>query len=56
MHGGEMLWLVTPAFRSAFTLTLADIVALAAAAGLGLGAALLFGDRAATGRVGRGTA
>ncbi len=56
MHGFEMLWLVTPAFRSAFTLTLADVVARAAAAGLGLGAALLFGERAGTGRVGRGAA
>ena len=56
MHGGEMLWLVTPAFRSAFTLTLADVVALAAAAGLGIGAALLFGERVGMGRVARGEA
>lgn len=54
MHGFEMLWLVTPAFRSAFTLTPADIAAVAAAAGLGIGGALLFGDRAGTGRVGHG--
>ena len=56
MHGFEMLWLVTPAFRSAFTLTLPDMAALAAAAGLGIGAALLFGDRVGTGRVDRGAA
>jgi preprotein translocase subunit SecD len=56
MHGFEMLWLVTPAFRATFTLTLADIAAIAAAAGLGIGAALLFGDRAGTGRVGHGAA
>lgn len=56
LHGGEMLWLVTPAFRAAFTLTVADVVAAAAAVGLGLGAALLFGERIGTGRVGRGAA
>ena len=57
MHGVEMLWLVTPAFRSAFTLTLADIVAVAAAAGLGIGTALLAGERiGTTGRAGRGAA
>lgn len=56
MHGFEMLWLVTPAFRSAFTLTLADLAAIVAATGLGIGTALFFGDRAGTGRVGHGAA
>ena len=56
MHGLEMLWLVTPAFRSAFTLTLADGLAIAAAAGLGIGLALHVGERSSDGRVGRGAA
>lgn len=41
LHGVEMLWLVTPAFRTEFSLTLADGLALAGTGGLGLGAALL---------------
>ena len=45
MHGLEMLWFVTPAFRSAFTLTIPDAVAVVAAAGLGIGGALLVGER-----------
>ncbi len=56
MHGLEMLWLVTPAFRSAFTLTLTDLVAVAAAAGLGFGVASLVGDRARIGRADHGAA
>ena len=44
LHGVEMLWLVTPAFRSTFSLTLADGLALVGAAGLGIGAAILLGE------------
>ena len=56
MHGLEMLWLVTPAFRSAFTLTPADVVAIAAAAGVVIGAVLLVRDRSARGRTVHGAA
>ncbi len=56
MHGLEMFWLVTPAFRGSFSLTLADAVALAGAAGLGIGAASFAGERAERGRVGHGAA
>lgn len=56
MHGLEMLWLVTPAFRSAFTLTAADGAAAVAAAGLGIGSARLFGERSEPGRMGHGAA
>ena len=44
LHGVEMLWLVTPAFRATFSLTLADLLALAGAAGLGIGGATLLGE------------
>ncbi len=56
MHGLEMLWLVTPAYRSAFEVTGADLLALAGAAGLGIGGALLFGDRIERGRGRHGAA
>lgn len=58
LHGLEMFWLVTPAFRAQFTFTLIDLLALAGAGGLGLGTALLLGDRAAlrSGRLGHGAA
>ena len=57
LHGFEMLWLVTPAFRAAFSVTPADLLALAAAAGLGIGAAMLLGERVLDrGRFGHGAA
>ncbi len=57
MHGLEMLWLVTPAFRSRFTLTIADGLALAGAAGIAIGAVMMLGeDSAGRGRVGHGAA
>lgn len=57
MHGFEMLWLVTPAFRSSFTLTLADVLGLAGAAGTGIGAVMMLGEPSANqGRVGHGSA
>lgn len=57
LHGFEMLWLVTPAFRATFSLTLADLLALAGAAGLGIGAATLLGERVLDrGRFGHGAA
>jgi len=52
-----MLWLVTPAFRSSFTLTLADVLGLAGAAGTGIGAVMMLGEPSANqGRVGHGAA
>lgn len=56
MHGLEMFWLVTPAFRGSFSLTLADLAALAGAAGLGIGSALFIGERTDRGRASRGAA
>ena len=56
MHGLEMLWLVTPAYRFAFEVTGADVLALTGAAGLGIGGALLFGDRFERGRGRHGAA
>ena len=57
LHGLEMLWLVTPAFRANFSLTLADLLALVGAAGLGIGAAMLLGERLLDrGRFGHGAA
>lgn len=56
MHGLEMFWLVTPAFRASFSLTWADLAALAAAAGLGIGMVLVVDGRASRGRVGHGAA
>ena len=57
LHGVEMLWLVTPAFRATFSLTLADLLALAGAAGLGIGVATLLGERFLDrGRFGHGAA
>ncbi len=47
LHGGEMFWLVTPAFRSSFGISIADVAALAAAAGLAIGLPLLLESRAA---------
>ena len=46
MHGLELFWLVTPAFRARFTILPADLLAMAAAAGLGIGSVLMLGDRA----------
>ena len=57
LHGVELLWLVTPAFRATFSVTLADLLALAGAAGLGIGAAMLLGERVLDrGRFGHGAA
>lgn len=56
MHGLEMFWLVTPAFRASFSATWADVAALAAAAGLGIGTVLVLDERASRGRVGHGAA
>ena len=57
LHGFEMLWLVTPAFRATFSVTLADLLALAGAAGLGIGAATLLGEGVLDrGRFGHGAA
>lgn len=56
MHGLEMLWLVTPAFRLAFAVTGADLFALGGAAGLGIGGALLSGQRIERGRGRHGAA
>ena len=47
LHGFEMLWLVTPAFRSHFSITLADMLGLVGLGGLGVGAALLLAPRRA---------
>ena len=57
LHGVEMLWLVTPAFRATFSVTIADLLALGGAAALGIGAATLFGERSLDrGRFGHGAA
>ena len=56
MHGLEMLWLVTPAYRLTFEVTGADLFALGGAAGLGIGGALLSGDRIERGRGRHGAA
>ena len=57
MHGLEMLWLVTPAFRFRFTLTIADGLALAGAAGIGIGAVMMLGgDSLNQGRIEHGAA
>ena len=45
LHGLEMLWLVTPAFRARFDVTVPDALALAGTAALGIGFARLRGER-----------
>ena len=45
LHGLEMLWLVTPAFRARFDVTLVDALAIAGTAALGIGFARLMGER-----------
>ena len=39
----DMLWLITPAYRAAFTITLIDVIEMAGLAGIGFGGLLLLG-------------
>lgn len=56
LHGLEMLWLVTPAFRAQFDVTVTDALALVGTAALGIGFARLMGERDAPERSRHGTA
>jgi hypothetical protein len=45
LHGLEMLWLVTPAFRAQFDVPVPDVLALAGTGALGIGFARMRGER-----------